>query len=234
VTRADHALYLAKDHGRDRVCTWTMIRAMEAAEQVSVEPESTLALRTSRWLSVVSVMLGPVQREQIGPHGRAVGELAGRIARGMGIEGEALAEVVAAAELHDIGKVCIPESLLAKPTRLSDAEKRYVDEHARYGADLAGALGAGERVCGMIVWHHRRFDKAPASREASSVVQRGAAIISVADAVVAMLSDRPYASRRTSRQALAEAKHERGRQFDPEVVDIVEFLGHDSLAPCAM
>ncbi|MBK7404132.1 MAG: diguanylate cyclase [Phycisphaerales bacterium] len=220
---ADRALYLAKEFGRNGVCTADMASAMDAVRSLRAGSDSGAAMLHQRWLGALRSELGAVQYDHLGPHGEAVARMADLLGRRLGLGTEDHADLHLAGLLHDIGKVGVPEEVLAKPGPLTLSERRMVDVHASFGARLARALGANDRVGSIIALHHERFDRSAwAERGAeprASGVERLARILSVADAIVTMRVDRPYAGARSERQTLAELGRERGRQFSPEVVD---------------
>lgn len=233
---ADRALYLAKDLGRNRVCTWPMVVAMDAALEIGLVGTTVEApaRRAERLLRRLADSLGTVQREHTGPHSERVRVLTHALARAWRLSGEVLEDLELAAAVHDLGKIGVPEELLAKPGALTPDEKRVVDEHASFGAELTRALGLSERATRIVACHHDRYDR---PRSDAAFEARGSgndppltAILTVADAVVTMLSARSYARQRTPAQMLAELRHERGRQFDPDVVDAVHFIDRGMLA----
>ncbi len=220
VAFADRALYLAKELGRDRVCTWAMVQIYEAAETLGASAPSSWGHIAHSIIGSLS-MLGGVRAEQTGPHCALVRDLAVRIACELAIPEAQARHIEAAALLHDIGKLTIPEELLAKPGPLTADERRFVDEHARFGGELCRALGAAETVAQAVARHHDRFEEPRAGPCDPAAI---ASIIGAADAYITMINERPYAARRSVEQALAELERERGRQFDPRVVDAIALL----------
>jgi response regulator RpfG family c-di-GMP phosphodiesterase len=122
--------------------------------------------------------------------------------------------------LHDIGKIAIPDSVLAKPTPLTDSERRLLETHTVLGEQMVGhaALlrGHGARV---VRSHHERWDgRGYPDRLARDEIPLCARVFSVADALDAMTSDRPYRRARPWEDAVAEITGQAGAQFDPDVV----------------
>ncbi len=227
ICAADKALYLAKERGRNRVCTTAMVEAFELAEEVQTQADLGPREKVSEFVSRLGTRLGPVQREHIGPHGRQVARLASTLGASLGLKHDELEQLALAAEHHDLGKVGVPEALLAKPAVLTRDEKLFVDEHARFGAELLRTLGVEDRIAQLVEHHHDRFDRP------EDPADRTTAILTLADAMVAMTSCRPHAPSRSIAQALAELRRERGRQFDPEVVDSAHFLDHSAALAAA-
>ena len=115
---------------------------------------------------------------------------------------------------HDIGKVAIPESVLAKPGPLSDSERLVVDKYAEDGAYLSEKLGVAPTVAAMVRDSRIRYDDAN-----GEVVDLATSTLAVADAYVAMTSERPYGRIYSRREAMDELRRESGRKFDPRAVD---------------
>jgi ribonuclease P protein subunit RPR2 len=123
--------------------------------------------------------------------------------------------------LHDIGKIAIPDAVLAKPEPLTDSERRLLETHTVLGEQMVGdaALlrGQGARV---VRSHHERWDgRGYPDKLSGEDIPLSARVFSVADALDAMTSDRPY--RRAGRwdEAVSEIVRQGGAQFDPHVVD---------------
>ncbi|MDX9912743.1 MAG: diguanylate cyclase [Phycisphaerales bacterium] len=219
VGRADRAMYLAKDSGRDRVCTWDMAWAMEMAHECGIDPSGTTRERVLAFIAKMRATLGPTQLDHIGPHGERVRAITLPVAERLGLGAEERRTLSLAAEFHDLGKVGVPEALLALPRGFSEGERRFMNEHARFGAELLAACGAEDDAVTAVEHHHQRFDRC-ADRSVPSL----ASLLCVADAVDAMVNSRPYAQSRTPAQVLAELQRERGRQFHPGVVDMLGFV----------
>jgi response regulator RpfG family c-di-GMP phosphodiesterase len=124
--------------------------------------------------------------------------------------------------LHDIGKIGIPDHVLAKPGPLTEAERRLIQSHTVLGEQMVGEAallrGQGARV---VRSHHERWDGSGyPDRLCRDDIPLGARIFSIADALDAMTSDRPYRPAGTWEEAVAEIAASAGTQFDPDVVDI--------------
>jgi response regulator RpfG family c-di-GMP phosphodiesterase len=122
--------------------------------------------------------------------------------------------------LHDIGKIAIPDSVLAKPAPLTDSERRLLETHTVLGEQMVGhaALlrGHGARV---VRSHHERWDgRGYPDRLARDEIPLCARVFSVGDALDAMTSNRPYRRARPWEDAVAEITAQAGTQFDPDVV----------------
>ena len=214
VSRADSAMYLAKETGRDRVCTWPMVRAVEIAYEVGSEVMMTPRARLLHLLERLTPEMGRVQKDHTGPHGRDVRNLALGVAESLSLDPRSVAALELASEFHDIGKLGIPEELLALPRRLTLDERRLIDEHARLGAVILRACGAGELDASVVEMHHRRCDEAEGSGDAEQL----ASVICACDAFAAMTTERPYCEPIAAERAVAELEACSGSHFRADVV----------------
>ena len=162
-------------------------------------------------------------------HARGVATFAVQIARALGVDGEGLRTIELGALLHDVGKLCVPRSILAKRGPLTPKEWRIMRAHAEAGERiLAPLLALAQRASGVrpsdvltiVRSHHERWDGSGypdglAGRE----IARGARVVAVADAFQAMIEPRPYRRALRWREALDELSSHAGTQFDAECVD---------------
>ncbi len=156
-------------------------------------------------------------------HLNGVAELSMAVARRLGMLAEDLDEVSRAAELHDVGKIAIPEAILRKPGPLDDEEWSFMRRHTMIGERILSAAPALVPVARIVRSSHERWDGAGyPDGLAGDDIPIGARIVAVCDAYDAMVSDRPYRSARSPREALAELRGCAGTQFDPRVVDAFE------------
>ena len=222
IARADHALYLAKETGRNRVCTWEMAQAARLAEEVDTHPDLDDAERLDRLRTMLMPSLGPCQADHIGPHGGDVAELSRTIARRLNLPTRLQRDLDIAAAFHDIGKAAVPEEILVLPRSLKPEERRIVDEHAAFGADLAKRAGASQPIIALIAAHHLRFDEhtEPPSTPQPDITE-AADILVVADAISAMRTNRPYRPMLTEDELNRELDACAGSQFNPRVVACV-------------
>jgi response regulator RpfG family c-di-GMP phosphodiesterase len=123
--------------------------------------------------------------------------------------------------LHDIGKIGIPDRVLAKRSGLTEAERRLIETHTILGEQMVGeaALLRGPGAA-VVRSHHERWDgRGYPDRLGGEEIPIGARIFSLADTLDAMTSDRPYRRGRPWEDAAAEIVGEAGAQFDPHVVE---------------
>lgn len=176
-------------------------------------------LREAR--EVVASMVEAVERRESGTEGHAerVADWAGSIAREMGLQERAVRRIVAAARMHDLGKIGIEESILNKDGALSADEIERLRRHPEVGAKVASHLSLGKQEAEFIFHHHENFDGSgyPMGLVGQQIPQ-GARILAVAEAFDCMISSPRRSGPLTPRAAMAELESAQGRQFDPSVV----------------
>jgi len=153
-------------------------------------------------------------------HSVRVAQITLDIARVMGLSQETLDDLQCAALLHDIGKIGIPQDILDKPGRLTDAEYDVIKTHPSIGARILGPIRAYERIIPIVEQHHERYDgKGYPFGKFGEETHVCARIMALADAFDAMVSDRPYRTGLLHEQVLRIIQEEAGHQFDPHVVE---------------
>ncbi len=164
--------------------------------------------------------------DDTGHHASRVGEVSARVARALGMSEEEAELVRRAAPLHDVGKIGVPDAILLKPGVLTREEWDVLQAHTTIGARiLSGStfpiLQMAEEIA---LCHHERWDGTGYPRglrgEEIPLVSR---IVTVVDSYDALVGARPYKPAWPLEEAVAEIRAQRGRQFDPRVVDA--FLG---------
>ena len=152
-------------------------------------------------------------------HLGGVAHLAEAVGRQLGLEGEALDHVRVAAELHDVGKVAIPDAILDKPGPLDENEWAFMRRHTLIGERIVAAAPALGPVAKLVRASHERWDGGGyPDATAGEAIPLGARIIAVCDAYDAIISDRSYRRGRSAVEALDELHRCAGTQFDPAVV----------------
>ncbi len=143
------------------------------------------------------------------------------IAKTMNVQPEYLPILARAAFLHDIGKMAIPDAVLRKPGPLDDEEKRIMRTHCEIGYNMLTRIPFLRTAAEIVLAHQEFFDGNGYPRGlGGEAIPLGARIFAVADALDAMLSDRPYRRALPFDHALAEIKRCSGSQFDPKVVEV--------------
>jgi putative nucleotidyltransferase with HDIG domain len=154
-------------------------------------------------------------------HLRSVASLALLLARHAGVEGEELDVVARAAELHDVGKIAIPERVLRKRDSLTAVERELIRNHTVVGERILAAAPAMVPVARLVRSSHERWDgDGYPDRLKGDDIPLGARIIAVCDAFDAMVSTKPYRRSLDSTEALNELRRCSGTQFDPRLVQL--------------
>jgi diguanylate cyclase (GGDEF)-like protein len=155
-------------------------------------------------------------------HSSEVAQLCLRVGRRFAMSAEALDELARAAELHDVGKVGIPDAILNKPGALNEAEWDFIRQHTVLGERILSAAPALRPVAALVRASHERWDgRGYPDGLAAEQIPLGARIIAACDAYEAMTSDRCYHARRDHDGALEELRREAAHQFDPDVIDVL-------------
>lgn len=155
-------------------------------------------------------------------HSQQVASIAGAIGSQMGMEQAEIEQLYFAGLLHDIGKIGVPDFILQKPGSLSDLEFTEIKTHPNIGYRILEAAGDTYASIAPLVRHHHEKWNGEGYPDGlkGEEIPLGAAILGVADAFDAMVSNRPYRNALTEAEALAEIKANRGEHFHPEVVDV--------------
>ena len=164
-----------------------------------------------------------------GTHTRRVGRIAAAVGARLGIPSEDALLLRSAAQLHDIGKIGIPDSILFKKGALTNAEWEIMQSHTTLGATMleAGKSRLLQMAEEIALTHHERWDGTGYPRGlAGSDIPLNGRVVAVVDMFDALLSERPYKGAWSRSDALHEIKRVAGTHFDPEVVrtflDVIE------------
>ena len=143
------------------------------------------------------------------------------LARELGIaDAHQINAIEAAALLHDLGKLAMPEHILNKPGKLTPVEFEQMKTHATIGADILATIDFPYPVEPIVRHHHEMWDgKGYPEGIRGEDIPIGARILAVVDCFDALTSDRPYRRALTPDQATAVLVHRRGTQYDPRVID---------------
>lgn len=153
-------------------------------------------------------------------HSARVAVLAVATGEKLGMSDEELLVLRRAAELHDIGKVAISESILCKLGRLTDEELRIMRQHATLALEILGAVPSLQPTLPLIKHHHERWDGTGyPDGLAGEEIPLGARIIAVAEAYDIMTQGAPWKEPLSLEEAKAEIQRCAGTQFDPRVVE---------------
>ena len=152
-------------------------------------------------------------------HISEVAQLATMVARSIGLAEPEVKRIELAAELHDVGKVAIPDTILNKPGPLDAEEWEFIRRHTEIGERIVVAAPSLAHAAELVRSHHERYDGSGYPDQlAGEDIPFSASIIAVCDAFGAMTRERPYSDAISVTEALAELRRCSGSQFHPRVV----------------
>ena len=153
-------------------------------------------------------------------HQQRVADLATAIAREMKLEDTRIDQLRMAAVIHDIGKLYVPSDILSKPGKISDVEFSLIKTHPQSGYDIVKGMDFPCNVAKAVLQHHERLDGSgyPNQLKGEDTLLE-AKILAVADVIEAMASHRPYRPALGINKALEEISNNKGKIYDPDVVD---------------
>ena len=229
----DEAVVALSEHGQGfdittaYGCIMLPEEASQRAEALQLVDERLYADKRTRQHSDAPEQLRKVllqvmaEREpELHEHLREVAILSRAVGRQMGLGGEDLETMVRAAELHDVGKVAVPDAILQKRSSLDRSERAIIERHCEVGERILAASPAMSPVARLVRSSHERFDGAGyPDRHAGDEIPVGARIIAVCDAFHAMTSNRPYGRAIAPAEAISELRRNAGSQFDPAVIE---------------
>ena len=200
--------------------------------------ERTAELEESRYELLARLARAAEYRDDAtGQHAQRVGATTARLARRLGHAEDDVELLRRAALLHDVGKIGIADEVLLKPGRFTPEEFERMKEHTAIGAELLSGSRSAVLRLGEVVarTHHERWDGGGYGHAlCGEAIPLAGRIVAVADVFDALTAARPYKTAWTVEAAIAEIGAQRGRQFDPQVVDaFLAVLGGADTHECA-
>ncbi len=163
------------------------------------------------------------QDETTHSHLHRVETYATELGRDLGLSGTALEALKAAAILHDVGKLAVPEHIISKPGKLSAEEFETMKIHTIVGGEIVEQIGFPFAVAPLVRAHHEKWDGSGyPDGLAAEAIPLGARILSVVDCFDALVADRQYRRALPLDRALDIVAKESGKAFDPQVVDLLQ------------
>jgi diguanylate cyclase (GGDEF)-like protein len=195
--------------------------AMRLADQRLYEAKQSGRRSASRQSTDVLLQALRERDPDLGSHLSDVGGLTAAVGERLGLQGDELEVLRLAGELHDIGKVAIPDAVLAKPGPLEPDEWALVRQHTLIGERILSAAPALSQVAKLVRSSHERFDGTGYPEGLTGAeIPLGSRIVAVCDAFDAMIGPRPYRLGMSVEGAVAELRRCAGTQFDAEIVDV--------------
>jgi diguanylate cyclase (GGDEF)-like protein len=212
---ADGALYWAKGHGRDQ----SVVYSPDVVKELSLEDHARRVERERAVTAIVALARAVDARDpRTSRHSEQVAQVAGELAMAMGWSRDRVARLREAAQVHDVGKVGVPDAILFKESALTDIERRQLEAHAALSAQIVADALDAEQVA-WVRGHHERFDGTGyPDGLARHAIPEGARILAVADAWDAMTTPRAYGPVFAVGDALEEFRQFSGSQFCPDAV----------------
>lgn len=179
------------------------------------------------WFKAACLMIDAIDNQV--PHtcsrSITVMEYAGRLASMLGLSDEEIGDVEYAARIHNIGLINSSQRLLRSARRLSAEELSLARNHSQVGADIMRPIEFLAPIVPMVRYHHAHWDGSgfPPGIEGEQI-PLGARIIHMADAFVAMCSERPHRPAMTPQEALNEVLKQSNKQFDPKLVQVAHVM----------
>ena len=188
-------------------------------EKRHVEEMANLHLRTIEALALAIEAKDHTTHE----HLQRVRVYAIEVAKELGVKGPELEALHAAALLHDIGKLAVPEHIISKPGRLSPEEFEKMKIHTLVGAEILERVRFPYPVVPIVRAHHEKWDGSgyPLGLKGAEI-PIGARILSAVDYLDALASDRQYRRALPLRDVMQKLAAESGKSFDPKVVDVLQ------------
>src|SRR5580692_10328437 len=231
--------YLPKPFEREQLLN-TVRRALENRrlkrenDAYRTNLEALVAARTQQWKTALSKLEESydITLEALGDaldlkdaetehHSKRVTAYTIAIARKMGLPKEEIRVIARGAFLHDIGKMAIPDDILTKPGKLTDAEMAVMKEHCYLGYKIISRIPFLAEAAEIVYAHQERYDGLGYPRGLKGEeIPLGARMFSIADTLDAMTSDRVYRPAQSFEAARKEIELWSGRQFDPKIVKI--------------
>jgi len=192
----------------------------------ALEDNQDLLARARRsYLSTITSLARTIEAKDpyTGGHTERVAEIATQLARELRFDEDALRAVNVGAVIHDIGKIGVPDRVLLKPGKLDPEEVQDIRRHPEISSYILADLDLPPIVKQMVRSHHERYDgDGYPDGLLGEEIPLAARILSVADALDAMTSDRPYRSALTWDEAITEVRDRTGTQFCPVVAEALE------------
>ena len=197
-------------------------QALRLADQRMYREKATTHGGAAELITAVLHAALAQRHPDLGEHSDDVAGDVELLARTIGLDEETIGLIIKAGDLHDVGKLGIPDEIISKPGPLSEEEWAFMKQHTVMGEQIIAAAGPSlERIGPLVRASHERWDgKGYPDGLAGEEIPLGARIITICDSFRAMLDERVYKEALTLEAALAELRRCAGTQFDPRLVEV--------------
>jgi len=227
----EKAVILAKERGGARLVTLNGKEEAEKPSEGTHENIENLKQKLSKiekrmhqtFLESIYAFAKTIEAKDYytGEHCEHMVSLAVSIGKKLNLSEKEMEDLKHAAMLHDLGKIGIPDEILLKKGKLTDAEYDIIRKHPQIGAEIIRHIHFLKDVAPIVLYHHERFDGfGYCAGLKGKEIPLGARIIAIADVYQALTSDRPYRKAYSIEEALKIIKEGTGTQFDPEIVKV--------------
>ena len=199
--------------------TWLLVKRHERKMQEQLEMANR-QIEMGKQTVIAIARTVDAKDQRTSDHSKRVAIYSKQIARACGLEEKQCRDIEWAAQMHDIGKIGIPDAILNKPSRLTDEEYAVMKSHTTHGAEILKDFTLLDNVIDGAQYHHERYDgRGYPKGLKGEEIPLFARIIGVADAFDAMTANRIYRQQMDFSYVLGEMERGRGTQFDPQFVD---------------
>lgn len=198
-----------------------LLQAIANEAAIAIENAQLYQDLKELFFDIVKSLASAIDAKDPYTHGHSirVAQYSEMIAKEMGYDEKFVEKVRLSALLHDIGKIGIDESILRKKEKLTEEERKEIEKHPIVGRKILNPISSLGDIIPGVEEHHEKFDGFGYPNklygERISILGR---IIAVADALDAMISDRPYRKSLDMEVAIKEIENQKGKQFDPAIV----------------
>jgi len=216
---------------------YTIDRLVAVIERLLGERRVRAASELEMVLQMVASLANALEAKDAYTRGHSdkVARYSRLIAKKIGLSPDQVREVQLAAQLHDIGKIGIRDSVLLKPDKLDELEMKIMQTHPTIGADVMAPIARLKNVVPMVRHHHERIDGTGyPHRLGGGEIPLGARIIAVADTFDSCTANRPYRRGMPSERAFAILDECRGTQLDADLVKAMRDLAPLFASPFAL
>jgi diguanylate cyclase (GGDEF)-like protein len=229
VERADQALYVAKQSGRNRVQYYAQMLKME----IDNNPGRVAELLNQHVRNVRPVVMAVDARSRFfRNHSENVARLCDRLARALDLDKDRRERLHYAAMLQNTGLISVPEDVLAKPAELTPDEWRMMRKHPAIGSGILDEVPELAPVASIVLHHHEHYDGSgyPAGLRGEAIPYL-ARVLTVADTYNALINERPYRNALSQGDAIKLLRADAGKRLDPEIVRVFcDMLEAESVA----
>ncbi len=207
--------------------TWLLVKRHERKMQEQLE-QANRQIEMGKQTVIAIARTVDAKDPRTSEHSKRVAIYSKQMAHEFGLDTKQCQDIEWAAQMHDIGKIAIPDNILNKPSRLTDEEYAKMKSHTTHGAEILKDFTLLDNVIDGAQYHHERYDgRGYPQGLAGENIPLFARIIGVADAFDAMTANRVYRQKMDFSYVLGEMERGRGTQFDPVFVDILLKLIND-------